>query len=231
VTCVEGGQAAHSYTAVTKVGNDIMSATRVLSLGAVAFVLAGCSGMSEQACVTADWRTVGFEDGTLGRSEASIGRYRQQCADHGVAPDLESYRAGHAEGVRIYCRESNGFAVGHSGATYQGVCPADLEPEFVAEYNAGRRLNELESALSSVDGRIAGNYRAQEGIKQELTDIGVRMIASDTTAEQRLAMVTRSADLGRRFGELTNEIEHLQRDRALAERALLDYRSALAANF
>jgi hypothetical protein len=204
---------------------------RLLSLGAAVYVLAGCSGMSQQACVTADWRTVGFEDGTAGRSEGSIGRYRQQCSEHGVAPDLESYRAGHAEGVKIYCKESNGFAVGHSGAQYQGVCPADLEPEFLAEYNAGRRLHELESALRSVESRIAGNYRAQEGIKQELTDIGVAMVATETTGEQRLQMVTRSAELGRRFGELTTEIQHLERDRALAERALLDYRSTLAAAF
>lgn len=209
-----------------------MSAPRALSLAVVAALLgAGCSGMSEQACVTADWRTVGFEDGTLGRSEATIGRYRQQCADHGVAPDLDSYRAGHAEGVRLYCRESNGFGVGHSGATYQGVCPADLEPAFVAEYNSGRRLHDLESALASVDGRIASNYRAQEGIKQELTEIATAMIAVDTTAEQRVAMVTRSAELGRRYGELTSEIERLQRDRALAERDLLDYRATLAAAF
>ena len=47
----------------------------------------------------ADWRTVGFEDGTAGRSEGGIGRYRQQCSEHGVTPDLESYRAGHAEGL------------------------------------------------------------------------------------------------------------------------------------
>jgi hypothetical protein len=208
-----------------------MSATRILSLGAAVFVFAGCSGMSEQACVTADWRTVGFEDGSLGRAEATIGRYRQQCADHGVTPDLDSYRAGHAEGVRTFCRASNGFAVGHSGAVYQGVCPGDLEPEFLTEYNAGRRLHELESALSSVDARIAGNYRAQESIKQEITDIGVRMIAADTTPEQRVSMVTRSADLGRRYGELTNEIRDLERDRALAERALLDYRQTLAATF
>jgi hypothetical protein len=208
-----------------------MSATRVLSLGAVVYLLAGCSGMSEQACVSADWRTVGFEDGTLGRSEAGIGRYRAQCGEHGVAPDLESYRAGHADGVRVYCRESNGFAVGHSGATYQGVCPADLEAAFVAEYNAGRHLHELESALARADGRIASNYRAQENIKQELTEIGVKMIASDTTAEQRVAMVTRSAELGRRYGELTSEIQHLERDRALAERDLLDYRATLAAAF
>ena len=57
------------------------------------------------------------------------------------------------------------------------------------------------------------------------------MIASDTTAEQRVAMVTRSADLGRRYGELTTEIQHLERDRALAERELLDYRATLAAVF
>jgi hypothetical protein len=208
-----------------------MSATRLLSLAAAVSLIAGCSGMSEQACVTADWRTVGFEDGTLGRTEATIGRYRQQCADHGVAPDLDSYRAGHADGVRVYCRESNGFAVGHSGATYQGVCPADLEADFVAEYNAGRRLNELESVLASVDSRIAGSYRAQENIKQELTDIAAKMIATDTTPEQRVAMVTRSADLGRRYGELTNEIRDLERDRALAERDLLDYRATLAAAF
>ena len=55
------------------------------------------------------------------------------------------------------------------------------------------------------------------------------MIATDTTTEQRLAMVTRSAELGRRYGELTNEIQHLERDRAVAERELLDYRSTLAA--
>jgi hypothetical protein len=208
-----------------------MSATRVVSLGAVVYLLAGCSAMSEQACLTADWRTVGFEDGTFGRSEATIGRYRSQCADHGVAPDLDSYRAGHAEGVQIYCKESNGFAVGHGGASYQGVCPADLEPAFIAEYNAGRRLHDLEAALATVDSRIASNYRAQEAIKQELTDIAARMIATDTTPEQRVAMVTRSADLGRRSGELTNAIQQLERDRALAERDLLDYRATLAAAF
>ena len=194
-------------------------------------MIAGCSGMSEQACVTADWRTVGFEDGTAGRSEGGIGRYRQQCSEHGVTPDLEAYRAGHAEGVRIYCKESNGFAVGHSGAQYQGVCPADLEPAFLAEYNSGHRLHELESALGSVDSRIASNYRTQESIKQELTDIGIKMIATETTAEQRLTMVTRSADLGRRYGELTTEIQQLERERAVAERSLFEYRATLAAAF
>ena len=140
-----------------------MSVKRVLSLAVASYLIAGCSGMSEQACVSADWRTIGFEDGSLGRSASGIGRYRQQCGEYGIAPDLESYRAGHADGARLYCRESNGFAVGHSGAAYQGVCAADQEPEFLAEYNAGRRLHELESALASVDARIAGHSASEEG--------------------------------------------------------------------
>ena len=44
---------------------------------AAMLALAGCAGMSEQACLTSDWRTVGFEDGSLGRSEATIGNYRK----------------------------------------------------------------------------------------------------------------------------------------------------------
>jgi hypothetical protein len=208
-----------------------MSAARILSLGVLMYLVAGCSGMSEQACVTADWRTVGFEDGTLGRSEANIGRYRNACADHGVAPDLETYRLGHAEGVQTYCRASNGFPVGYSGASYQGVCPADLEAAFVAEYDAGRHLHTLESALASVDSRIAANYRSQETIKQELTSIAAKMIASDTTSEERVAMVTRSADLGRRHGELSAQIQQLERDRAYAEGQVFDYRQALAGTF
>ena len=120
---------------------------------------------------------------------------------------------------------------GLTPVSYFRLLQGAQEPEFLAEYNAGRRLHELESALASADSRIAGNYRAQESIKQELTDIGVRMIASDTTVEQRLAMVTRSAELGRRYGELTTEIQQLERDRAVAERALLDYRATLAAAF
>jgi predicted nucleic acid-binding Zn-ribbon protein len=148
-----------------------------------------------------------------------------------VAPDLEQYRAGHAEGVRVYCRASNGFAVGHGGAAYQGVCPADLEAEFVAEYNAGRRLHELESALANVDARIAGHYRTQENIKKELADMVVEMAASETTAERRVALVTRSAELGKRHGELSTEIRELERVRVVAERELLDYRQTIAATF
>jgi hypothetical protein len=206
-----------------------MLPNRTTLLCASLLALSGCAGMSEQACVSADWRTIGFSDGSFGRPAATIGSYSQQCGEHGVTPNLDAYRAGHAEGVQTYCRASNGFEVGRNGAAYQGVCPANLERDFVLEYNAGHHLYELESALRGVDARIASDMRTQENIKQELTSIGVTMIAADTTVEQRLRLVTRSAELGRHFGELTREIEQLQHERVANERDLYDYQRTLAA--
>lgn len=196
-----------------------------------ALMLAGCAGMSEQACLVADWQTIGFEDGAAGRSEATIGAHRQACSRHGVAPDLESYRAGHAAGVTTYCRASRGFEVGRSGALYQGVCPAPLEPDFIAAYNSGRQLYELETALRSIDATIAGNQRAQESIRGELGDIAAETASAETTAERRVALVTRAAELGRRHGELGTETERLREERIVHELALRDYQQTLAVRF
>src|SRR5690606_29620226 len=50
---------------------DVM--LRVAFTLSVLVALAGCAGMSEQACLVSDWQTVGFEDGAAGRSVSSIG--------------------------------------------------------------------------------------------------------------------------------------------------------------
>jgi hypothetical protein len=191
-------------------------------------VLTGCAGMSEQACLISDWRAVGFEDGASGRSVTSIGNYRQACSKHGVTPDLDAYRAGHAEGVEIYCRPNNGFEVGRSGATYQGVCPADLESAFLANYDSGRRLYELESALHRIDNQIASNARAQESIREELTAIAATMVSGETTAEERVVLVSRTAELGRRYGELSASTDALKQERVVHEQELRRYQETLA---
>jgi hypothetical protein len=196
----------------------------LVALGSVA----GCAGMSEQACLTADWQVIGFEDGAAGRNESRIGTYRRECADHGLAPDLNAYRAGHADGVQVYCRASNGFSAGHNGAVYQGVCPADLEADFLAEYNAGRHLFELESALRQIDSQLAHHEREQASIQKELTAIGIAMVADGTSAEDRLALVADTANLGKRHAELASEIEALREERIVVAQELNDYRETLA---
>ena len=207
-----------------------MSAVRV-AVPVALLMLAGCAGMSEQACLVADWQTIGFEDGAGGRPESTIGAHRQSCSKHGVTPDLESYRLGHAAGVETYCRASRGFEVGRSGAIYQGVCPAPLEPDFVAAYNSGRHLYELESALRAVDNQIASNLRAQENIKRQLGEIAAETASSETTTERRVELVARAAELGRRHGELGGENDRLRAQRVVHELDLRDYQQTLAFRF
>jgi hypothetical protein len=204
---------------------------RAFSVLATATILSGCAGMSEQACLVSDWRTVGFEDGAGGRPVATIGSYRQACSKHGISPDLDSYRAGHAEGVEIYCRPGHAFEVGHSGAAYHGVCPADVEPDFLAGYTSGHHLYQLESALRRIDSQITSNLRAQESIKQELTEIAASMVSDESSAEERVTLVGRAAELGRRHSEISAETDALKQERLLHERDLLDYRETLASDF
>jgi hypothetical protein len=202
---------------------------RVASISVLLLVLAGCAGMSEQACQSSDWRTVGFQDGSLGRSESTIANYQRQCAEHGVQPNLDAYRDGHKQGVEVYCRSSNGFEIGHSGAAYQGVCPTNLESEFLANYNSGHRLYELESGVRNIDAQIASNNYEQERIRGELTSIAAAMISSDTKPEDRVLMVSHSAELGRRYGELTNETRSLTEERVAKDRDLREYQQTLSA--
>jgi hypothetical protein len=124
--------------------------------------------MSEEPCVLADWRTLGFTEGSCDRPVATIGACSQPCDERGVTPNLDACRAGHPEGVLTHRRGSNGFEVGRSGAAYQGVCPANLPRDFVPGYTACHGLDELESALRGVDARIADDPRAQESIEQAI---------------------------------------------------------------
>ena len=202
---------------------------RAVSVPVLLLLLGGCAGMSQQACLSSDWRTVGFEDGTQGRSEGNVANYQRQCAEHGVQPNLDAYREGHAQGVEVYCRAGNGFEAGHSGAVYQGVCPKNLEPEFLANYNSGRRLYEFESAVRNIDAQIASNNYEQERIRGELTSIAAAMISKDTKPEDRVLMVSRSAELGRRYGELTNATQSLTAERAVKDRELHDYQQTMSA--
>jgi hypothetical protein len=201
---------------------------RTLPLLVTLVAAAGCAGMSEQACLVTDWRTIGFEDGVAGRAVSSIGGYRQQCAKHGVAPDLASYRAGHDEGVESYCRPSRGFDAGRRGAAYQGVCPVALEPDFLAAYHSGRHLFELESSVRQIDAQIASNLRGQEGIKRELTELAATIASTDTSVDERVRLVSRAAELGSRHATLSNENVDLERERTVLQLELDDYRQTLA---
>lgn len=206
------------------------------TLSGIAIVIAvltltGCAGMSEQACLVTDWRSVGFEDGVNGRSAGSIAGYRQSCSRHGVTPDLEQYRAGHSDGVETYCRAGNGFEVGRRGSRYAGVCPVDLEPGFLEAYAEGRELYEREAALRSVENQIAAKHRRTEELSRQIASAGAAIIAAETPTERRAELLLNMAAMAEEQGTLGEEIQALEGERVLRESDLYNYRQTLAFAF
>jgi len=203
-----------------------MKAFSLLIVAAV--FLGGCASMNEAECVTVDWRTVGYEDGVAGFTGDRIAQHRKACAKHGVSPDLSAYQTGREEGLREFCQPANGFRVGSRGASYAGVCPADLDFEFRTAYDSGRRLNMLENRVSSAHERLGSKRREVERLEDEIVRKAALIISSDSTGEQRAQALVDTKQLAERTGRLKSEIAQLEQDRLQYERELDDYRATLA---
>ena len=193
-------------------------------------VLAGCSAMGRSECEVSDWRSVGFEDGARGASVARIGDYRKACAKHGVTPDLEAYRAGYAQGVETYCRAANGFNLGSSGGAYGGMCPGELEGEFLSGYQTGRELYELNAAVNVVSSQIAGKRHALRDVTVAQFEKESALLEKDTPNNERVLLANEIYELGRRHGTLESEIAALERELGARQEELDKYRESLAYN-
>lgn len=190
--------------------------------------LSGCATMSADECVMSDWHTIGFEDGANGYTADALGNRRKSCAKHGVAPEFEAYQAGREEGLKQYCQPSRGFSLGASGAGYNGVCPGYMEADFVDAYNSGNKLYTLQTSVTQATSQIAAKERELNTASQQMRTAESRLIATDTTVQDRVMVVAELKDLSERTGELEAEIDQLIAKRAKSEQRLAKYQSVVA---
>jgi len=190
--------------------------------------LSGCASMSAEECAVTDWRTIGFEDGSLGFTADRIGAHRKACAKHGVAPDFDAYQTGRKEGLRQYCQPSRGFNVGASGARYNGVCPSDLEPDFVNAFNSGHTLYNLRSNVNSTTSRINSREAALDNKENRVRTVEASLISRETTNEDRVLLLVELKELSEEIGEIEAEIVQLVEERAVYEQQLAAYEATIA---
>ncbi|MBV2129257.1 DUF2799 domain-containing protein [Arsukibacterium indicum] len=182
-----------------------------LWLSLLAFAaLNGCASMDKSQCLTADWRTIGFEDGASGKPETEISRYRQDCADHGVSPDLNAYRLGHRAGSENFCTQRNGFNVGLRGASYQGSCPANLAEQFLSGYQDGQQLYGLQQAVNNARSAIDRQHRQIKNVEKQIAIHTELLVADGLVRDERIRLLNEIEALKAEHYDLINLLPELE---------------------
>jgi outer membrane murein-binding lipoprotein Lpp len=187
--------------------------TVVLSCG----LLASCATMDKSECLSADWRTVGFEDGAAGRPLTEIGRHREACAEHGVTPDLAAWRGGHADGARQFCNPGNGFRQGRAGREYNGLCPADLEAAFVEAHATGRHLHDLDREIDRLRRDADGMREDLDNLERRSDNLQGLLVAGGLSTRERELLLEQYRELQSRMALLEADIRDFELEAARLE--------------
>ncbi len=177
--------------------------------GLVLLLLAGCATLNESECRNADWRIIGLEDGSRGRLESYIGSHRSACAKYNVSPDLSAYQGGRYEGLLQYCTERNGFALGRTGSSYNGVCPPHLEDAFKTAYLLGQDINRTGKRIGSLQNAISTKQKKIEKIKATKVEREQLLIYGDLTPTDRYNLLAEIKGLDSSIEPLEEEIYDL----------------------
>jgi hypothetical protein len=191
--------------------------------------LSGCATMNADECATSDWSAIGYEDGSRGYTTEQFSGRRKACAKHGITPDFQAYQSGRQQGLEAYCQPGRAYVLGVNGGRYNGVCAADMEPQFLEAYNAGHTLYTLRANVNAVNSQIYSKEQELEYAEKRNTAVGLLLISSETTNEERVELLLELKELSERTGELEAEIKQLIVDRARYEQDLQQYEQTVAA--
>ena len=171
----------------------------ICALVCIAAQLSGCATLSEQQCLTADWESIGYQDGSRGYDAGRIASHTEACTEHAVRVDSQQYEEGRKRGLELFCTGPNGVRVGRQGGNYSGVCPADLEPIFLRGYDLGREINRIEAHMQQLRSDI---QRTQARLQSDgrLND------------DERNYLLYRLRDLEREYGRSEARLRSLERD-------------------
>lgn len=176
----------------------------------LAALVQGCGTMSKSECQTAEWRTIGYEDGAMGALASRIGEHRQACAEYGIAPDLTTYRQGREEGLRQYCRPRNGFRLGERGASYAGICPPAVETDFLAAYEDGKRLYNIAANIRYTEKRLRSKEQELAGLKRKRQRRQAELVSEGLSAGRRAELLVEVLELASDQGAVAGEIAELE---------------------
>ncbi len=176
------------------------------------FVIQGCATLSKSECREADWEIIGLEDASNGHPLNYISEHRKSCAEHGIKPNLDQYKIGHANGVVLYCTPRKAFDLGSNGRNHQDICPAELRDAFLAAYDDGHEVYTARNALRKADDQIKAANLDLDTLKESITTLETELVSSNGTAEQRQNWLSELKRLQNEKAQLQVDIHDLEHE-------------------
>lgn len=128
---------------------------------ALTALLAGCQTLSVAECNQGNWSEVGRRDGLEGRAPR-YGQLLQECALQRatvLASAQPTYRAGHAEGLRVFCTAPVVLEKAVSTSVDLSVCPVTSIPLLTPYVQVGSKLRDAQKQLDSLRAERERLYR------------------------------------------------------------------------
>ena len=194
-----------------------------------AALLNGCAtGMSQDECLSADWRSLGERDGLAGKEPEHFNERAANCAEFGVSADLAAYKGGRDYGLQTYCAPENGFEIGSRGERYRNVCPANLEAAFLEEYDLGRELHRVNEQYNDAVEDYEDALQDLDTHRYELKGARNRYRENTLTELDREGALEEIREHRRRIEDLEYKLPLLEADIDRARDELDDFRTFLA---
>ncbi len=170
---------------------------------ATAGALLGCTSLFKNQCRQADWYEIGIRDGSLGKPRTLFQSHYDTCLEYGVHADRQAYFRGRAEGLRSFCTHDNGLAQGKQGKTYRQVCPPELESDFLAGFEKGKRIYLYHARIAALENRLKSIERRIKSAQRMLSD-------ENTSDRKRTALRNALRDLDLQYRQASRKLKGLQ---------------------
>lgn len=122
---------------------------KFLTISPIIFLMS-CASLNEEACLSGDWATIGYNDGVRGRAESYIFEHREACGEYGIAPNTSVWLRARIEGLKQYCTQDNSYSVGRQGRELNNVCPADQTGNLRLANFFGLRYYEIDQEIDAL---------------------------------------------------------------------------------
>lgn len=167
-----------------------MQYVRLIALSLLCLWLGACSTLDANDCREGDWEQIGEDDADNGRSPDIFARHLEACAPHGITPDRDSWQSGYSAGLEDYCTARGGITAGRDGRSYQHICDAAGEEDFLKGYRAGRDIYRATAEVQEIES-LQRQYQYELQFNRSLsTELRRRYIAEVIRLEQRLSRAT-----------------------------------------